>query len=426
MAKSLDALRRDLIASQDAIHASMQDMRNAQDEAEAANAAKSQLLANISHEIRTPMNGIVGMADHLLGQEIPQNQRDALEIIQSSSTALVEIINDILDFSKLEKGMLELQEEPTDIDDLVYELVEVIRRGMEKPDVRFVVSITPAVPAILVTDPKRLRQILLKLIGNAYKFTLCGEVAVHLDFNDGRLVVQVADTGVGIASDDIGKIFGSFAQADNSQTRRFEGTGLGLAITKRLVDVFGGRISVTSELGKGSCFDVSLPVKVSQLKAAPLSSERILLCDLPDELADFWKVRFERLGATVHVATAQNPRVICCDGGDGGPTAIVCGGALPDWLHAVSARAAKYFFIKEISKNHPDGIGLCAFVTMLLWCRNFRRQCLRPRTPLRLWKGCAFWPSKTMQPIDWFSKNCWLTLARCWSLASTERKLWNN
>ncbi|WP_422048529.1 ATP-binding protein [Shimia sp.] len=276
-------------------------------EAEEANKTKSRFLANMSHEIRTPMNGIIGMSEALLDEDLSTEARESVNVIRSSGLALVGIINDILDFSKLEAGQFETSSEPVLIDDLVYEVVGLVKQGLEKPDVAFEVTLEKAMPRVIWSDAKRLRQILLNVVGNANKFTLSGHVRVSLQrrpkAQDDSFEIHVSDTGVGIAEDKLDRVFEAFKQVDNSATRTFDGSGLGLAITKGLIDVMEGQISVASVLGEGTTFSIVLPLCTTGCGHAPINNLNgkriaILTQDSP-ELARFWQDRLAYVGAEV-------------------------------------------------------------------------------------------------------------------------------
>ena len=242
-------------------------LRLARDEAEAANRAKSEFLANMSHEIRTPMNAILGFAELLRRgwQHSPQDTQRHLDIILGSGRHLLALINDILDLSKVEAGRLEVERVPCAVHELVHEVAEIMRLRAEEKGVGLAVSCTGRLPARILTDPARVRQIVTNLVGNALKFTPQGRVTVRLGLTvpgegepGGRLSIEVIDTGIGIAADKLDAIFEPFVQAEASTTRQFGGTGLGLAISRRFARALGGDVTVRSEPGRGSTFRVLL------------------------------------------------------------------------------------------------------------------------------------------------------------------------
>ncbi len=235
------------------------ELVRARDEALAASRARGEFLANMSHEIRTPMNAVMGMAELLLMEKLPEPVQDGLRVIQRASTGLLGLLNDILDLSKVEAGLLELR--PVDFDVRVVvagvlELLDVRARG--RP-VSLKAEVDPGVPTVAQGDDKRLRQVLVNLVGNALKFTEEGSITVKVclvDESPGRVQLEfrVRDTGPGIAPEHRESVFGQFEQIDGSVTRRHGGTGLGLAISKRLVELLGGEIGVDSALGQGATF----------------------------------------------------------------------------------------------------------------------------------------------------------------------------
>ena len=259
----------------DAVRAA-RDLRNARDEAEAANRAKSDFLANMSHEIRTPLNAIVGMTDLALETGLTHEQRDYLDTVRSSSDALLALVNDILDFSKIEAGHLDLEEIDFGLRELVEEAVAAMGLRAHRKDLELTCQVPPDAPARLRGDPGRLRQVLINLIGNAVKFTKEGEVEVRaetVDRSDAEVLLrfEVRDTGIGIPLEKQAAVFDAFSQADASTTRRYGGTGLGLAISAHIVELMGGSLSVESEPGRGSVFRFT--ARFGLTKAAPAKDE---------------------------------------------------------------------------------------------------------------------------------------------------------
>ena len=252
------------------------ELSDKQQEATRESQSKSSFLANMSHEIRTPMNGVLGMTELLNNTEMNSQQKTYVSTIYSSASALLKILDDILDYSKIQSGKLELERLRIDLYQFVADTVLVFAAMSRDKKVPLVINIDENLPAEIWGDPTRLRQILVNLLGNAFKFTSEGYIAVNLYRRGGDLVMSIRDTGVGISAEDQHHIFATFSQADISTNRKFGGSGLGLSICKDLLGVMGGSISVTSEPGIGSDFIVRCPIESM--------GEKTFLDNIPSEI----------------------------------------------------------------------------------------------------------------------------------------------
>jgi PAS domain S-box-containing protein len=246
------------------LHIANEALMLERDRADAANRAKSQFLANMSHEIRTPMNAVLGMIQ-LLGQtELTLRQHDYVHKTQQSAKSLLMILNDILDFSKIEAGKLSLDTQSFSLDKMMRDMAVILSSSLDKKDIEALIDVDSSLPAEIKGDSLRLQQVLINLIGNAVKFTECGEIILSLRLVKSTLSqisieFSVSDTGIGISKENVERIFEGFSQAEASTTRRFGGTGLGLAISKQLVAAMGGELQLDSTLGLGSRFFFTLP-----------------------------------------------------------------------------------------------------------------------------------------------------------------------
>ena len=242
----------------------MEDAQKAVAASQQANTAKSAFLAMMSHEIRTPLNGVIGFTELLLAENLPDHQAEIVSTIRSCGNSLLGLISDILDLSRIESGRMDLEMVPCSLSECLREVLVSFEPSLKSKNLSLSSHVGDSVPAELVTDPKRLRQIFFNLIGNAIKFTSEGGLSVKVDASSkpgGRLLLEceVSDTGIGIPEEEQQRIFEVFGQADPSIHRRFGGSGLGLAICRKLVEAMGGTISVVSAPGKGTSFRFALP-----------------------------------------------------------------------------------------------------------------------------------------------------------------------
>jgi PAS domain S-box-containing protein len=300
------SVARDITARKD----SEQALVDARQKAEAASQAKSRVLATVSHEFRTPLNGILGLTGLLRETSLTPDQETYARAVHSSGEALLALVDDMLDFSKIEAGRLDLHPEPADLEALVQEIVELLAGRAHVKGVDIAAEISAAVPATVIVDPARLRQVLINLAGNGVKFTEKGGVTISVSLaEDGMIRFAVADTGPGIAADDAERLFGEFEQMDTAITRRHGGAGLGLAISRRIVRRMGGDVILAPREGGGSIFSFTLALVPTAKAPPPLADLRgrsFLILAPSGAEPPAMAFHLAEAGASVRVATTLN------------------------------------------------------------------------------------------------------------------------
>ena len=336
-----------------------QQLTQAKESAEAAVAAKGAFLANMSHEIRTPMNAILGFTELLLDTTLGELQRKHLTIVRGSARSLLGLLNDILDTAKLEKGAVELERLDFSLHAVCEQTFNSLRLGAQRKGLALQLDYPEAEPRFFKGDPLRIQQVLVNMVGNAIKFTETGAVTLAMRFEEDQVHLRVIDTGIGIAADRLDRIFDAFAQADASTTRRFGGTGLGTTISRQLVERMGGRITVESTPGLGSCFHIWLPLPAGEAVATVeegaqmmLPPLRILVADDVAQNGELLQLMLGRDGHTIRLAT--------------------------NGLEALQAFSEQDFDVVLMDVHMPelDGLGATRRI------RQFELSHSRPRTPV--------------------------------------------
>ena len=340
----------------------------AKEAAEAASAVKSQFLANMSHEIRTPLNGVIGMVELLRRTEITPRQKRLCETIASSSSALLAVLNNILDFSKIEAGSMVIEHIPFRLDDLLEETLQLFADKEARKQIELVCDLGAIDGLTVHGDPNRLRQVLTNLISNGIKFTEQGVVALNATIETStpttrRVRFEVSDTGIGMDSAALSKVFDSFVQADGSTSRRYGGTGLGLTICRRLVELMGGQLQAQSSPGSGSRFgfELELPVEETRMHEVSLTGRRILVVDDSNPHLAMLHRLLASWGAIVNTADSADAAIAILNG----PDQEIIDAILLDETLGTDGFQPLLDYLESIRNPRPPSVVLMAAITAL-------------------------------------------------------------